>query len=149
MPVGSVIGEVENKKHIKTIIYIIIWHVGIFSSHVYPNGYSGHNGFPYVYIWKQSQNAWGETHRLSWTQKTCKKTIIIIFQFTCIQMDTLGIYLSLKKQAMNQSWINFYGNRSIIREMSILANFCKNGYPQKWQNVIFDNKIMFSIEKQQ
>ena len=33
--------------------------------------------------------------------------------------------------------------------MLILVNFGKNGYPQKWLNVIFDYKIMFNIEKDQ
>ena len=33
----------------------------------------------------------------------------------------------------------------IITKLLRNVNFGKNGYPQKWQNVIFDDKNMFSI----
>ena len=34
-----------------------------------------------------------------------------------------------------------------LKKISILANFGKNGYTKKWENVIFDDKNMFSIPK--
>ena len=53
----------------------------------------------------------------------------------------------------NNNRNHFYQNPTVIEKWSnfraLLAIFLKNGYPRKWQNVIFDDEIMLSIEKQQ
>ena len=54
--------------------------------------------------------------------------------------------LVLKNSNINQFlWLSV----NYLKKVDLAIFFCKNGYPQKCQNVIFDDDIMFSVEKQQ
>jgi len=49
--------------------------------------------------------------------------------------------------AFEKHAVAFGRNTPFLYQLLGNVNFGKNGYTQKWQNVIFDNRSMFSIEK--
>ena len=59
----------------------------------------------------------------------------------CLVFNQVDALTSSCTKALSYKQIAFM----IITKLLRNVNFGKNGYPQKWQNVSFDDKNMFSI----